>query len=385
MVAVDADNQSERGFVRPDDYARERAASAMPPRGELLMASCRAGERLAEGVLEAYQRLSGTQSAMRPAYLPAIDFAFSDRETCARLDRDVHGADAFLFQSLHNPRREEPIDQHLMALLVAARTLREWGARHVTAVVPYLAYARQDKPTRFQREPTTARLVADLVRSAGIERIVVWHPHSALARGFFGDSLVALEPLGFFLEQYRDLDGRSDAVVVAPDAGAAGMVAHFSRALNVRSAIALKRRPVAGEAQISEVLGDLSGCRTAIVLDDMIASGGTLHALVRLLVERWDVAEVLVGASHNLCLDAAYERLQDLHHRYRLRELVITDSIPQTEAFRALPFVREHTLAEHLARAVNAIHYEQPLTAIFSTGPVVGARDTLQTRQTAAQ
>jgi len=348
----------------------------------LLFASCRSGERLAEGVLSAYRRLAGSEVG---EYLPALDFSFQDKETCARLDRDVHGADVYLFQSLHNPTREDPVDQNTMALLVAAHTLREWGARHVTAVLPYLAYARQDKPTRFQREPTTARLVADLLMTSGIERVVTWHPHSALARGFFRrDSLVALDPLGFFLERYREFDGHDDVVVVAPDAGAAALASYFAGALKVRHPMALKRRPVPGEAQITEVLGDLRGARTVIILDDIIASGGTLHALVRHISERWDVAEVLVGASHNLCLEAGYERLNDLHRNYRLREVLVTDSVPQTDEFRALPFLREESIAERLARAVNAAHYEQPLAGLFSSDPLQGRGEQMQTRQAAS-
>lgn len=379
---MDADGDSRQRFLTPDAFARERVSSAAPPRGELLLVSCRSGERLAEGVLGAYRRLAGGEVG---EYLPAIDFSFQDRETCARLDHDVHGADVYLFQSLHNPAREEPVDQNLMGLLVAGRTLREWGARHITAVLPYLAYARQDKPTRFQREPTTAKLVADLLLTAGIERVVAWHPHSALLRGFFPrESLVALEPLGLFLERYRDLDGRDDVVVVAPDAGAAGLASYFALALNVRHAIALKRRPAPGEAEISEVLGDLRGAKTVIILDDMIASGGTLHALVRRLAERWDVAEILVGVSHNLCLAPAYERLDDLHRNYRLREVLVTDSVPQTKEFRALPFLREESLTERLARAINALHYEQPLAGLFSSEPVHGTGEPLHSRQAAS-
>jgi len=139
---------------------------AESPRGGLLIASCRSGSSLASEVAARFSnRLPGDRSGNEEhLYLAEVDFRFSNSETCVRLERDISGRDVFLFQALFDPGCGQGVDHNYMAFLIAARTFREWGANHVTAVLPYLAYTRQDKPTRFTREPTTARLLADLSR-----------------------------------------------------------------------------------------------------------------------------------------------------------------------------------------------------------------------------
>ena len=154
--------------------SRYREAS----RGRLVIASCCAGAHLAPRIVARYRALSAASGAQDSLlYQENVDQRFSDNETCVRLTHSVVGCDAFLLQALFDPTSERSVDQNYMAFLIAARTLREHGAQHVTAVLPYLAYARQDKPSRFRREPTTARLMADLAREAGIDRLVVWQPH----------------------------------------------------------------------------------------------------------------------------------------------------------------------------------------------------------------
>lgn len=162
-------------------------AELSPPRGSLLLAGCRSGNQLAQQVHQRYQQqLSGWQGPGQVPLLEEIDFQFSDGETCVRLDQDVNGKDVFLFQALHNPLQGASIDHNYLALMIAARTFREWGANHVTAVLPYLAYTRQDKPTRFEREPTTVELMADLGIEAGLDRLVTWHPHMDRVHGYYG-------------------------------------------------------------------------------------------------------------------------------------------------------------------------------------------------------
>jgi ribose-phosphate pyrophosphokinase len=292
--------------------------------------------------------------------LQSVDFRFSDSETCVRLEDDVSGCDAFLFQALLDPASAHSVDQNYMAFLIAARALREWGANYVTGVLPYLAYARQDKPSRFEREPTTAKLMADLAIEAGLDRLATWHPHTSRIQGFYGSTPVdALDALPLFEHEFRDFGGREDVVVIAPDAGASKFVTRFGRALDLTCAIASKHRPRPEEATISEVIGDLTGKRVALVLDDMISSGGTMYALLTLLSEQTDIEEVYIGVSHNLCTRSAWERLFELQAEHHLVEMVTTNSIYQTEEFRALPFLRIRDLSEMLAWVINRIHYNR--------------------------
>ncbi len=358
-------------FLTPERFAHEQTQTIESARGRLLVASCRSGSYLAAKVVQRYEELQAEAGGnAHVLYLEGVDDRFSDGETCVRLDVDVSGYDIFLLQALYDPASRSSVDQNYMALFIAARTFRQWGANHVTAVLPYLAYARQDKPTKFKREPTTAKLMADLSVEAGIDRLIIWHPHSDPIRGFYEKvPVVALEPLRLFAEEFRRFQDREDVIAVAPDAGASKLVTYFSRTLNLKSAIASKYRPRPEEAMVAEVIGDFEGKRVALVLDDMISSGGTVYALIKKLVEEKGIEEVYLGASHNLCMAPAAERLVELHSDYHLREVVVTNSIPQTDMFQSLPFVSIRCLSDTLTRVINRIHYNRPVTELFTQAP----------------
>jgi ribose-phosphate pyrophosphokinase len=298
--------------------------------------------------------------------MQAVDQQFSDGETLVRLDQDVGGCDVFLFQALYDPTSERSVDQNYLAFLMAARAFREYGANHVTAILPYLAYSRQDKPTRFQREPTTAKLMADLSIAAGIDNMVSWHPHSRQIRGFYNSLPVVLpEALAFFIQEYGRFQGREDVIVVAPDAGASKLVTYFSRKLDLKSALASKHRPEPEQAAVSEIIGDFSHKRIAIVLDDMINTGGTISAVVKKIVTEKGIQEVYGGISHNLCTPQARERLEELNANYHLEDLVVTNSIPQTSTYQDLNFIRVHKLDSIMARIINCIHYGASISDLF--------------------
>ena len=359
---------SRAGNNQPQDPGIPRMSSLpqsalSSPRGSLLLAGCRSGNSLAGKVHQRYQELvseRGTQ--VEVPLLEEIDFQFSDGETCVRLDQDVNGRDVFLFQALHNPLQEHSIDHNYLALMIAARTFREWGANHVTAVVPYLAYTRQDKPTRYQREPTTVELMADLSLEAGLDRLVTWHPHMDRVHGYYGSIPVnALSSLALFQDQFQKFAGREDVIAVAPDSGALKFIMDFARSLNISSAVAAKYRPRPEKAVVSEIMGDFEGKKTAIVLDDMINTGGTMTAAVKKLVRDHGIQEVYLGVSHHLGSDKALERLQTLHQDYRLREIVVTDSVPQREEFISLPFTGQVSLAGPLCTVIDRIHHHQPV------------------------
>lgn len=328
----------------------------VPERGEVVLACCRSARALADRVARRVGRLVPGARVM-----PDVDFTFPDGETGVRLAFEVGGRDVFLLQCLFDPAAGG-VDRNYLALLVAARAFRESGAAHVTAMTPYLAYARQDKPTPGAIEPTTAKLLADFASTAGIDRLVAWHPHCAQIRGFYAPMPVAVpDPLPFFVREFSSFRGRRDTVAVAPDEGASRLVARFGRALGLRCAIASKHRPAAGHAEITEVIGDFTGARVAIVLDDMISSGSTVGALATALAERTPVREIRLAASHNLCRPAALEILRDLHRRRGLARVTVSDSIPQTPEFLALPFLEVRPLADRLAALVDAVHRGLPL------------------------
>lgn len=367
-MTIQESSMNGKKFFTPERFAQEQVHRMESSRGKLLIAGCRSSAYLSTKVVERYNHLlaeSGSQDTV--LYLQDVDFQFSDSETCARLKIHVGGYDVFLIQALLNPIMGPYVDHNYMAFLIAVRTFRDHGARHVTAVLPYLAYARQDKPTKFMREPITAKLMADLSIEAGIDRIITWEPHSDQLSGFYGSMPVEmLDALTLFVDVFRHFQGRNDVIAVAPDAGASKFVTYFGRALGLNCAIASKYRPQPEEAVISEVIGDLVGKRVAIVLDDMISSGGTIYALIKKLVQEEGIREVYLGASHNLCRPAAYERLLELHANYGLKEVIVTNSIPQTEAFLNLPFLSVICLSDTLSRTINRIHYNRSVSELFS-------------------
>jgi ribose-phosphate pyrophosphokinase len=354
-------------FVTPDAAAKLTAARMESPRGPLLVASCRSGSYLSERVTQRYQALlTACGSSGHVLHVPEVDFEFANSETCARLEVPVSDKDVYLIQALCDPVSGRSADQNYMALLMAARALRENGARHVTAILPYLAYGRQDKPTDFRREPTTARLMADLALAAGIDRLVAWHPHCGQLRGFYGSNPVhMLSPLTLLIEHFRRFRGQSDTILVAPDAGASELVTNCGRALGLECAIGSKHRPRPDESSITQVIGDFRGKRTAIVLDDEIGTGGTVYNLIRKLADDHGITEVLLAASHHRCVSQWAPRLEELHQRFGLRELTVTNSIPQTPGFTSLPYVVVKCLSDALARAINRIHYGRSVSEVF--------------------
>jgi ribose-phosphate pyrophosphokinase len=333
----------------------------------LLIAGCRSGGDLVEKVVETYQNLLRKNgSGEKVPSLLSIDSQFSDTETHVRLENHVNGSDVFLFQSLYDPGSGLNINEKYMRFLIAVRTFRECGAGHITGVLPYLAYARQDKPTKFMREPTTARLMADMAVEAGIDRLITWDPHCAQIRGYYGKvQFNGLESLSLFLDIFMDFRGRDDVIVVAPDEGASKFVTHFGRAMNLKCAIASKFRPRPEVAEISEVIGDFSGKKTAIILDDMVSTGGTIEALIRHLVGKLRICEIYLGASHNLCTERFRTILAALHEKSCLKKVYVTNSIPQTPEFTSLPFVEVRCLSDSLCRVINRIHYSRSVSEVF--------------------
>ncbi|MBV7331588.1 ribose-phosphate diphosphokinase [Chloroflexi bacterium TSY] len=350
---------SAKNGTRSAPTTREKPSQRdLSMRGKLVIANCRSGADLAKRIVTHYQQqLVDTGSESSILHLNNIDIQFSDSETCVRLNADIGDCDVFLIQALLDPVSKRGVDVNYMAFLIAARTLRQWGANHVTAILPYLAYARQDKATWRQREPVTARLMADLTITAGADRLITWDPHSSQISGFYGSVPVdALDPFSYFVEEFRSFQGRSDVIAVAPDVGASKLVTSVAHALELSSAIASKHRPRPEEAVISEIIGDFTGKRIAIVLDDMISSGGTVYNVINSLVKEKGIEQVVLAVSHNLCLPLAHARLLELHADYHLTKVLVTNSIPQTDEFQQLPFLTVRCLAERLSQAIEHIH-----------------------------
>lgn len=335
--------------------------------GPLLIASCQSGTQLAEGVVDLIRKRGIDQFETEEfVFLRNIDFQFSDGETCVRLEEDINGRDVFLFQGLKDPNSKRNVDENYMAFLIAVRALREWGAKRITGVLPYLAYTRQDKPTPGKREPVTAELMANLSVEAGIDRLIVWAPHDRRVQGYYGRVPVdAMDALPFFINLFERFQSMDDCVGVAPDAGAADMMITFCKHLGLRCAITSKHRPEPEKANVTDIIGNFEGMKRALILDDMINTGGTVEAAIKKIHEDTEIEKIWLGVSHFLGSTQAIERLKNLHQNFGLEGVYVTDSVPPSPSFSELEFTRVFTIAEPLSEIILNIHLNKHLSNVL--------------------
>jgi ribose-phosphate pyrophosphokinase len=244
---------------------------------------------------------------------------FPDGEVEVRLLDPVRRKDVFLVQST-----SPPVNDHLMELLAMADACRRAAAARITAVIPYFGYARADR-RRGRREPITARMVADLLQAVGIAHVVTVDVHTPQVEGFFHvpvDSLTAVPALCQALGEGLP----RNAVVVSPDAGRANLAAQYARCLGIPVALLHKRRNGA-DVEVTHVVGNVSG-KACVIIDDVIATAGTMGQAIEALLERGARADIAVAATHGLFVDGARERLDALP----IREIVVTDTVERRES-----------------------------------------------------
>lgn len=279
---------------------------------------------------------------------------FPDGELHVEVHDSVRGQDLYLLQPT-----SPPVETHLLELLLLADACRRAGARRLTAIVPYLGYARQDRRATG-REPVAARLVADLIAASGIGRLVAVDLHAAGLEGVFGIPLEHLSAVPLLAQAMRPCLP-ADGVLVAPDLGAAKLADRYARLLQLPVAIVQKTR-LSGEAvSVRAVTGDVQG-RVPIVVDDMISTGGTATAAIAAVVAGGAQHAAIVVASHGLLLGPAVERMQAAP----VRRLIVTDSVvPPARIPLPLQVV---TLAPRLAEAIRRLHDDQSLSDLLVHG-----------------
>lgn len=253
----------------------------------------------------------------------ALVTTFANEECRVEIRENVRGADAFVVQSLCKSDPHHSVNDSLMEMLLMIDALRRASAYRITAVIPYFGYAKQDKKTKG-REPISAKLVANLLSTAGVQRVLTVDLHAAQIQGFFDepvDNLSAGYILANYLINNRKLHG-SSCVVVSPDAGGVARAEAFAKKLQTSVAIVFKRRPRPDVNEVSEVVGDLDG-KTAIIIDDMISTGGTLVKAAEALMER-GAKSIVTCATHGIfAADAAQKLLASC-----INEVIVTDTIP---------------------------------------------------------
>ena len=285
---------------------------------------------------------------------PTLAYEFANGEIFVRFEESVRGCDAFVLQS-----HTAPINKWIMEQLIMIDALKRASAKRITVVCPFYGYARQDKKHRG-REPISARLLADLYKAAGANRLMAVDLHTAQIQGFFDgpvDHLFALPILAEYLEKKLDT---SHITIVSPDAGRVRVAERWTDRLNCGLAIIHKRHDTmrANEIRVHEVVGDVAG-RTCILVDDMIDTAGTITKAAEALMEN-GALEVVVAATHAVLSGPAVDRLKNSP----ITEVVVTDTLPVPNELR-FDKLTVLTIAPLLARAISEVFEDGSVTSLF--------------------
>ena len=278
---------------------------------------------------------------------------FSDGEINVEITDNVRGRDVFLIQSTCAPTND-----HLMELLILADACKRASAGRITAVIPYYGYARQDRKVA-PRAPITAKLVADLLIAAGMDRILTMELHAGQIQGFFNTPVDNLYSSSLLCEYALQRFNWKDIVVVSPDAGGVERARAFSRRLHAGLAIIDKRRSGPNVSEVMHIVGEVAG-KTAVLVDDMIDTAGTLTKAAE-AVAREGASHVFAIASHAVLSGPAVERIKDSV----LEAVVVTDSIPLNQAARDSGRIEVVSVAPLFGEAIRAIHHHDSVSRLF--------------------
>lgn len=281
---------------------------------------------------------------------------FSDGEISVSLNESVRGSDCFIVQSTCNP-----VNQNLMELLIMIDAMKRASAARITAVIPYFGYARQDRKAKA-RDPISAKLVADLIMTAGADRVLTMDLHAPQIQGFFNipvDHLVGGRLLASFLKN-KVKNYTDEYIVVSPDLGSVTRVRAFASKLSLPIAIIDKRRQRANVSEVMNIIGDVKN-KNVILVDDMIDTAGTLCNAASAVIEKGGANEVLACATHAVLSGPAIERIKNSS----IKELFLLDTIPIPKE----KFINKFnvlSVASLFAEAIERIYEDVPVSSMFN-------------------
>ena len=276
--------------------------------------------------------------------------SFPDGETYVKIEENIRGRDVFIVQPTC-----PPTNQHIMELLIMVDAARRASAYRITAVIPFFGYARQDRKDK-PRVPITAKLVANLLHAAGVNRVLTMDLHAQQVQGFFDIPVDHLYSLPVLIKYLRTiLTGKT--VVVSPDVGGLKMASAYSQTLGVNLAIVAKQRKSATETKVQYVIGDVEGCDVLLV-DDLTETAGTLSSAAAVLKER-GAKKIYAAVSHAVLVDVAIPRLQNS----QIEELITTNSTPvrAVEGFKTTVLC----VSELLGEGIKRIHNDESVSSLF--------------------
>lgn len=279
---------------------------------------------------------------------------FCDGEIMVEILENVRGKDAFILQSTSSPTND-----NIMEILLIADALRRASALRITAVIPYFGYARQDRRVRSARVPISAKVVADMMASVGIDRLLTVDLHADQIQGFFHMPVDNVYGTAVVIDDIK-AQMHDNVVVVSPDVGGVLRARAVAKQVNDADlAIIDKRRPKANEAQVMNIIGDVEG-RTCILVDDIVDTAGTLSMAVNALIEK-GAKKVVAYCIHPVLSGNAIENLR----KSKIHELVVTDTIPLSQEAQAAPFIRQLSLSQMLSEAIRRVSNEESISSMF--------------------
>jgi ribose-phosphate pyrophosphokinase len=289
---------------------------------------------------------------------------FADGELIVKLDEDVRGRDCFIVQPT-----SPPVNDNLLELLIWVDCLMRASAMRITAVIPYFGYARQDRKSEG-RTPITAKMVANVITAAGVDRVIAMDLHAAQVQGFFDLPVDHLLASPVFMNWYREeLPSLGRIVIVSPDPGNLKAASYYAEMLGGDLAFIDKRRQSASHVMMSTIVGDVKD-KTVLMFDDMITTGGTVAEASKILMEHGARA-VHIAATHGVFAGAAVERLA----KSPIQKIVVTDTVPLDSRVDA---IRERlvvlSVANLLGEAIKRIHLNQSVSILFDKGGNAGKR-----------
>jgi ribose-phosphate pyrophosphokinase len=278
---------------------------------------------------------------------------FADMESFVEIQENVRGSDVFIIQSTSYPAND-----HLMELLIITDALRRASARRITAVIPYFGYARQDRKSG-SRTPISAKLVANLITNAGVDRVMTLDLHAGQIQGFFDIPTDNLYAAPLMVRDVKERFDLTNVMVISPDVGGVTRARGLAKRINTPLAIVDKRRERPGESEVMNVIGDVAGY-TCLLVDDIVDSGGTLVNAADALIAQ-GAKEVYAYITHGVLSGGAVTRIGSS----RLKELVITDSIQATEAVRKAVNIRTLSISALIAEAIGRTAAEESVSSLF--------------------
>lgn len=279
---------------------------------------------------------------------------FSDGEISVNINETVRGADIFIVQPTSNP-----VNDNLMELLITIDAVKRASAGRINAVIPYYGYARQDRKAKA-RDPISAKLVADLITSAGADRVITMDLHCAQIQGFFNIPVDHLVGMPLLAKYYEDKFGygADDVVAVSPDLGSVARTRGFAETLDIPIAIVDKRRPKPNVSEIMNIIGDFKD-KKVILYDDMIDTAGTITNAANALKEK-GAKDVYACCTHGVLSGAAIERIENSC----IKELVVLDTVPLSPE-KKISKIKQKSVAKVFADAIYRIHEGLPVSKIF--------------------